>query len=123
MSFAERRFPVVLSIVAALLTLGIKLAAYFLTDSVSLLSDAVESVVNLLAALTAFLCLWYSVQPVDQSHTYGHEKIEFFSSGIEGILILAAAAGIAWYGVERILHPRNLEHLELGSILSIGASL
>src|ERR1051325_7905053 len=100
MSFAERRFPVVLSIVAALLTLGIKLAAYFLTDSVSLLSDAVESVVNLLAALTAFLCLWYSVQPVDKSHTYGHEKIEFFSSGIEGILILAAAAGIAWSSEE-----------------------
>ena len=123
MSFAERRFPVVLSIVAALLTLGIKLAAYFLTDSVSLLSDAVESVVNLLAALTAFLCLWYSVQPVDKSHTYGHEKIEFFSSGIEGILILAAAAGIAWYAALRLLHLRELERLEFGTLLSLGAAL
>src|ERR1051325_224619 len=123
MSFAERRFPVVLSIVAALLTLGIKLAAYFLTDSVSLLSDAVESVVTLLAALTAFLCLWYSVQPVDKSHTYGHEKIECFSSGIEGILILAAAAGIAWYAALRLLHLRELERLEFGTLLSLGAAL
>src|ERR1044071_303681 len=114
MSFAERRFPVVLSIGAALLTLGIKLAAYFVTGSVSLLSDAVESIVNLLAALTAFFCLWYSVQPVDRSHTYGHEKIEFFSSGIEGILILLAAGGIAWYAALRLLHLRALERLEFG---------
>ncbi len=123
MSFSERRVPVLLSILAALVTLGMKLAAYYLTDSVSLLSDAAESIVNLLAAVAAFLFLWYSVQPVDASHTYGHQKIEFFSSGIEGMLILVAAAGIAWHAVERLLHPHDLVQLELGTCLSIGAAL
>jgi cation diffusion facilitator family transporter len=123
MSFAERRLPVLLSILAAIVTLGMKLAAYWLTDSVSLLSDAAESVVNLLAAVTAFLSLWYSVRPIDASHTYGHEKIEFFSAGVEGTLILIAAGGIGWYAVERLLHPRELVQLELGTVLSFGAAL
>src|SRR6185503_11839429 len=111
MSFAERRHPILMSIAAALLTLGLKLAAYWLTDSVGLLSDAAESLVNLVAALTAFACLWYSTQPVDTTHTYGHEKIEFFSSGLEGILILVAAGGIAWYAVKRLFHLVPLEQL------------
>lgn len=123
MSFSERRSPILLSILAALLTLGLKTTAYLLTDSVSLLSDAVESVVNLVAALTAFLCLWYSAKPVDTSHTYGHEKIEFFSSGLEGILILVAAGGIAWYAIQRLFHLRELERLELGTFLSLAAAL
>ena len=123
MSLAERRFPIVLSILAAILTLGMKSVAYSLTDSVSLLSDAAESFVNLVAALTAFGCLWYSAQPVDSTHTYGHEKIEFFSSGLEGILILVAAGGIAWFAVERLLHLKDLERLEFGAILSFAASL
>jgi cation diffusion facilitator family transporter len=101
-----------------------KSAAYWLTDSVSLLSDAAESLVNLAAALTAFGCLWYSVQPVDTSHTYGHEKIEFFSSGLEGILILVAAAGITWYALQRLFHlPEKLDQLELGTCISFAASL
>lgn len=112
-----------LSIAAALLTFGIKLIAYLVTDSVSLLSDAAESIVNFVAALTAFLALWYSVQPVDRSHTYGHEKIEFFSSGIEGLLILGAAFGIGWYAIDRLVQPRELVELELGAVLSAGASL
>src|SRR6476620_10577153 len=91
------RLPIVLSIAAALITLAMKSTAYVLTDSVGLLSDAVESLVNLVAALTALVCLWYASQPVDPSHTYGHEKIEYFSSGIEGMLILVAAGGIVWY--------------------------
>lgn len=123
MSFVERRTPILLSIAAALLTLGLKLAAYLLTDSVGLLSDAAESLVNLVAALTAFVCLWYSTQPVDSTHTYGHEKIEFFSSGLEGILILVAAGGIAWYAVIRLLNVMPLQQLELGTLLSFGASL
>lgn len=123
MSYRERRFPVLLSILAALVTLGMKFAAYELTDSVSLLSDAAESLVNLAAALTAFACLWYSAQPVDSSHTYGHEKIEFFSSGLEGILILIAAGGIGWYAVDRLLHLKDLERLELGTLLSLAAAL
>ena len=123
MSFRERRSPILLSILAALLTLGLKTAAYLLTDSVGLLSDAMESVVNLVAALTAFACLWYSTKPVDTSHTYGHEKIEFFSSGLEGILILVAAGGIAWYAVQRLFNLRELDQLDLGALLSFGASL
>jgi cation diffusion facilitator family transporter len=121
--FQTLRFPIFLSILAALSTLGIKGAAYYLTDSVSLLSDAAESLVNLTAALTALFCLWYSVQPVDSTHTYGHEKIEFFSAGLEGVLILIAAGGIAWYAVERLLTLRPLDQLDLGVILSAVASL
>ncbi len=121
--YNERRFPILLSILAAILTLGIKFAAYWLTDSVSLLSDAVESLVNLMAAVTAFACLWYSALPVDSSHTYGHEKIEFFSSGLEGGLILIAAAGIGWYAFQRLFLQRALQPLELGVLLSLGAAL
>ena len=123
MSFGERRFPILLSILAALVTLGMKGTAYWLTDSVSLFSDAMESLVNLTAALTALFCLWYSAQPVDRSHTYGHEKIEFFSSGLEGILILAAAGGIAYYAVDRIRNPQALDQLEIGTAISLVASL
>lgn len=115
--------PILLSILAAVVTLVIKSTAYFLTDSVSLLSDAAESLINLTAALTALFCLWYSVQPVDSNHTYGHEKIEFFSSGLEGALILVAAAGIAWYALKRLLHLQGLEQLDLGMVLSVIASL
>lgn len=123
MSYSERRLPILLSVLAAIVTLGMKMAAYCLTDSVSLLSDAAESLVNLVAALTAFVCLWYSAQPVDRTHAYGHEKIEFFSSGLEGMLILVAAAGIAWYAVERLVQLQELKQLELGAFLSFAASL
>jgi len=123
MSFSERRLPVFLSILAALVTLGLKMAAYWLTDSVSLLSDAAESLVNLVAALTALACLWYSAQPVDRTHTYGHEKIEFFSSGLEGTLILVAAAAIAWYAIQRLVNLRTLDNLDVGTLLSFAASL
>jgi cation diffusion facilitator family transporter len=115
--------PVMLSILAALVTLGMKMSAYWLTDSVSLLSDAAESLVNLVAALTAFACLWYATQPVDTTHTYGHEKIEFFSSGLEGMLILVAAVAIAWYAVQRLVSLKPLENLDVGTLLSFVASL
>jgi cation diffusion facilitator family transporter len=117
------RFPVLLAIFAALLTLGLKSAAYYLTGSVGLLSDAAESLVNLLAALTAYLSLLYSARPVDPSHTYGHEKIEFFSSGLEGTLILIAAGGIAWYAVRRLVTGEMLHALELGTAIALAASL
>src|SRR6266849_2247654 len=124
MSFIERRSPILLSILAAIVTLGMKSVAYGLTDSVSLLSDAAESLVNLVAALTAFGCLWYSAQPVDKSHTYGHEKIEFFSSGLEGILILVASGGIIWYALDRFFHlPDVLPQLEVGTGILFAASL
>ncbi len=119
----DLRYPLVLSILAALVTLGLKGAAYWLTGSVGLLSEAVESIINLAAALTAYFCLWYASRPVDTSHTYGHEKIEYFSSGMEGALILVAAGSIAWYAVARLLQPQNIESLSLGTLLVLAATL
>ncbi len=117
------RYPIILSILAALITLGMKSGAYWLTGSVGLLSDAAESLVNLLAAVTALLSLWYAAQPVDASHTYGHEKIEFFSSGLEGMLIVVAAGGIVWYAIQRLIVPQPLEALGLGTGIALVASL
>jgi cation diffusion facilitator family transporter len=106
---------VLLSIVAAILTLALKCASYFLTGSVGILSDAAEGGVNLFAALMAYFSLWYSAQPVDPEHTYGHEKIEFFASGLEGILILAAASSISGYAIYRLIsHEAYLEKERLG---------
>jgi cation diffusion facilitator family transporter len=112
-----------LSILAALLNLGLKAAAYQVTGSVGLLADAGESVVNLVAALAALVALRYAARPVDVSHTYGHEKIEFFSSGLEGMLILFAACGIAWYSVRRLFVPQELEALHLGSAFTVVATV
>jgi cation diffusion facilitator family transporter len=117
------KYPILLSILAAVLTLVLKSAAYLLTGSVGLLSDAVESLVNLTAAATAYLSLRYAARPVDKSHTYGHEKIEYFSSGLEGVLILVAAAAIAWYAVLRIITPEPLQPLGLGLTISLFASV
>ncbi|HYV36842.1 MAG TPA: cation diffusion facilitator family transporter [Gemmataceae bacterium] len=123
MAVSHPKYPIVLSIAAALVTLAMKTTAYLLTDSVSLLSDAAESLVNLLAAVFALFCMWFASRPADVSHTYGHEKIEYFSSGLEGMLILGAAAGIAWLAVLRLMEPRPLEDLELGTLIALGASL
>lgn len=120
---AHLKYPILLSIAAAVLTLVLKSAAYLLTNSVGLLSDAVESSVNVVAAVTAYLSLHYAARPVDESHTYGHEKIEFFSSGLEGVLIVAAAAAIAWYAVGRLIDPQPLQPLGLGLAISLVASL
>src|SRR5207247_11262041 len=103
MPYRRLQLVVLLSIAAALVTLALKAIAYWVTGSVGLLSDAAESIVNLLAAVAAFLSLRFAARPVDQSHTYGHEKIEFFSSGLEGILIAVAALTIAWYALLRLL--------------------
>ena len=93
------RWPIALSIGAAFVTIGMKGTAYGVTGSVGLFSDALESLVNLLAAVTAYVALWYAARPADPTHAYGHEKIEYFSSGLEGVLILVAALTIAWYAV------------------------
>ena len=95
------RWPIALSVLAAVVTIGMKSTAYALTGSVGLFSDALESVVNLLAALTAAFALWYASRPADPSHTYGHEKFAFFSSGLEGLLVLLAGIGTAAYAVQR----------------------
>ncbi len=120
---ARLKYPILLSLLAAVLTLALKSSAYFLTGSVGLLSDAVESLVNLMAAATAYLSLLYAARPVDESHTYGHEKIEFFSSGLEGVLIVAAAAAIAWYAVQRMIAPQPLHPAGLGLILAVLAAV
>jgi cation diffusion facilitator family transporter len=123
MSNDHLRRPIIFSIIAAILTLALKATAYWFTGSVGLLSDAAESAVNLVAAVTALLSLWYSAQPVDATHTYGHEKIEFFSSGLEGSLIIVAAGGIAWYAIQRLITLQQLESLGLGAAMALAASL
>jgi cation diffusion facilitator family transporter len=114
---------ILLSIVAALVTLALKFASYYLTNSVGLLSDAAESIVNLLAAVTAFVSLHYAAQPVDQTHTYGHEKIEFFSSGLEGVLILIGAVLIAVFAMQRLVTGGKPEALGAGMCISLLASV
>jgi cation diffusion facilitator family transporter len=116
------RLPILMSIAAALLTIGLKTGAWWLTNSVSLLSDALESLINLAAASFAYLSLRYSARPADASHTYGHEKIEYFSSGLEGGLILVAAGGIGWLAIQRLqlawIGEAKLEPLGTGLIIS-----
>lgn len=112
-----------LSIFAALLTIGLKGTAYFLTGSVGLLSDALESLVNLVAAIGALVALSVAQQPPDEEHAYGHEKAEYFSSGFEGGLIVLAAGSIVAVAVPRLLHPAALGELGLGLTLSSLGSL
>ncbi len=100
-----------LSIAAALATMGLKAAAYLLTGSVGLLSDALESLVNLIGALLALAMLSLAARPPDESHSYGHSKAEYFSSGVEGGLILIAAASIAVAAVRRLIAPRPIENV------------
>jgi cation diffusion facilitator family transporter len=112
-----------LSILVAFLNLGLKVVAYYVTGSAGLLADAGESVSNLVAALVALFALLYAARPVDETHTYGHEKIEYFSSGMEGMLIFFAAAGIAWYAVRRLMEPQMPHSLDIGIGLSVVATL
>lgn len=112
-----------LSIAAAVITIALKAGAYLVTGSVGLLSDALESLVNLVAAVIALVALTIAVQPPDEDHTYGHEKAEYFSSGVEGALILIAAVSIAFAAVQRILHPQPIEQAGLGLTIAIIASL
>jgi cation diffusion facilitator family transporter len=112
-----------LSIAAAVVTIGMKTAAWWLTGSVGLLSDAAESVVNLMAAAMTLTMLTVAARPPDEEHAWGHHKAEYFASGVEGALILLAAAAIAWTGVDRLLHPKPIEQLGIGLAISTGASL
>jgi len=112
-----------LSIFAAIVIICLKGAAYALTGSVGLLSDALESLVNLAAASVALIVLAVVARPPDEDHPYGHDKAEYFSSGVEGSLILIAALSIAGTAIYRLLHPTPLEHLGLGLVLTAIASL
>jgi cation diffusion facilitator family transporter len=122
MSHRHLRGPILLSILAALLTIGIKTTAAIVTGSVGLTSDALESGANLLAALTAYFALWYSSRPADPTHTYGHQKFEYFSSGLEGMLILITGIGIALVAIRKLFTPTPLTQIELGTALALIAS-
>jgi cation diffusion facilitator family transporter len=112
-----------ISIAAALVTIGLKSAAYLYTGSVGFLSDAAESLVNLVGALIALAMLTIASRPADEEHAFGHSKAEYFSSGIEGSLIVVAALSITYAAVRRLLNPQELEQVGLGLIVSTAASL
>ncbi len=112
-----------LSIAASLVTLVLKFGAWHLTGSVSLFSDAAESLVNLAAGLMAFWMLTVAARPADAGHAYGHDKAEYFSSGVEGALILVAAVSIIYAAAERFMHPVPLSHLGPGLLVSGLAAL
>ncbi len=112
-----------LSIAAAVATLCLKMLAWWLTGSVGLMSDAMESLVNLVAAVITLLSVSVSVLPADDEHAYGHTKVEYFASGLEGGLILLAATGIGWNALDRLMHPQILETISLGLLISVLASV
>jgi len=112
-----------LSIAAALVTIGLKTAAWLITGSVGLLSDAAESVVNLVAAVVALFALRVAARPADKNHHFGHSKAEYFSSAIEGVMIFVAAVVIVAFAVERLIFPRPLEEIGVGLLITVGASV
>ncbi len=112
-----------ISVATSIVTIVLKFGAYFMTGSVGLLSDAVEAVVNIVAALVALLVLTYSAAAPDREHNFGHEKAQYFSSGIEGALIFVAAGAIAWSAIPRLLAPQPLEQVGFGLALSVAAAI
>lgn len=112
-----------LSIAAALTTIGLKAGAYFITGSVGLLSDALESGVNLIAAVFALIILGIAAQPPDEEHAYGHSKVEYFAGGVEGALIFVAAITIGVTAIDRLAHPQLPEQLGLGLAISVAAAI
>ena len=111
------------SVGVAVATIVLKTLAWWVTGSVGLLSDAMESLVNLAGAAFALLMVTIAQRPADQDHPYGHHKAEYFSAGFEGLLIFLAAGGILWAAVMRLLHPQPLEQTGLGLVLSVVSSL
>lgn len=110
------------SVVVAVLTIALKTLAWWVTGSVGLLSDAMESFVNLASAIFALVMVTVAAQPPDAEHPYGHHKAEYFSSGFEGVLIIGAAAGIIWAASGRIFAPQPLTQLDWGLGLSLVSS-
>jgi cation diffusion facilitator family transporter len=118
-----RRYAL-LSIAAAVITIGLKLGAYYLTGSVGLFSDAAESVVNLVAAVAALSALTFAIRPPDEEHAFGHTKAEYFSSGLESALIIIAAAWIGVTALGRLMDPEPLQNVGLGlSVTLVAAAL
>jgi len=111
-----------LAIGTAIVTIALKSGAYLLTNSVGLLSDALESVVNLLAAIVALYVLSVASRQPDEEHAYGHAKAEYFSSGFEGLLIVLASVSIGFTAIPRLLNPEPLNYIGVGLVVSVGAS-
>jgi len=111
-----------LSIAAAIATILLKFLAYYLTHSVGLLSDALESCVNLAAAVIALIMLSIAEKPADEKHAFGHHKAEYFSSAVEGGMIVLAAFSIIWSAIPRVIHPIPIENVGIGLLISVGAS-
>lgn len=112
-----------LSIAAAVVTIALKAGAWLLTGSVGLLSDAAESIVNLVAAIVALIALRVAAKPADKNHNYGHSKAEYFSSAVEGVMIFVAAAVIVVLAIRRLFQPQELEQVGIGLVISIIAAL
>ncbi|MCE2858028.1 MAG: cation diffusion facilitator family transporter [Comamonadaceae bacterium] len=111
------------SVVVAIMTITLKTLAWWITDSVGLLSDAMESLVNLASAVFGLVMVTVAARPADAEHPYGHHKAEYFSSGFEGILIIVAAIGIIWAASHRIFDPQPIEQVGLGLALSVISSV
>jgi len=112
-----------LAIATALVTIALKMAAYYVTGSVGLLSDAAESVVNLVAAFVALIALHIAAKPPDDKHHFGHSKAEYFSAAVEGVMIFVAAIVIVVAAVRRFLHPQELEQVGIGLAISVAAAV
>ena len=112
-----------LSIAAALATIALKTLAWWLTDSVGLLSDAIEGTINIVGATVALAMISVAARPPDEDHAFGYTKAEYFASGLEGALILIAAIAIGFVAVDRLITPRPLEHVGAGLVVSTGAAL
>lgn len=127
MSFIAARFLtprrlLMASVVVALITITLKTLAWVITDSVGLLSDAMESLVNLASAVFGLVMVTIAARPADEDHPYGHHKAEYFSSGFEGILIIVAALGIIWAATHRLLDPQPIQQVGWGLALSVASS-
>lgn len=123
MNLRSPTFYAWLSVATSVVTIALKFSAYYLTGSVGLLSDAVEAIVNIVAALVALAILTYSAAKPDAEHNFGHDKAQYFSSGIEGTLIFVAAGAIIWAAIPRLVTPQPIEQVGLGVALSVLASL
>ena len=112
-----------LSITASVITIALKMAAAGITGSVGFLSDAIESVINLVAALVGLWALKLSAKPADENHNFGHAKAEYFSAQVEGSLILVASVAIIYTSVQRIIHPQPVEQIGIGLAFSVAATV
>jgi len=119
----ENRKAMIIGLVVSICLMGVKFLAYAITSSSAILSDALESIINVVAGAFALFSVWLSEKPPDETHPYGHGKIEYFSAGFEGALIVLAAVGIFFEGITQFLSPRALPTLDKGLMLVLGAAL